>query len=145
MAFTLTFLKLFSIALFLLMPLLLIFITLILILGQVVARLERWPAFDGLYWACITATTVGYGDIKPARKSSRLIAVLIAMLGILFTGIVLAAAINCVGKAFEMHIAVELETAALWTAPSRLSHSLCLDSHWLVASLHLQMSQVDSR
>jgi len=107
MAFTLTFIKLFSIALLLLMPLLLIFITAIVILGQVVARLEKWPKFDGFYWACITATTVGYGDIKPVRKSSRLIAIVIAMLGILFTGIVLAAAINCVGTAFELHIAVK--------------------------------------
>lgn len=112
MAFTLTFLKLFSIALYLLMPLLLIFITLIVVLGQVVARLEQWPAFDGFYWACITATTVGYGDIKPTRKLSRLIAILIVMLGILFTGIVLAAAINCVGTAFEMHIATEYQKAA---------------------------------
>ena len=107
MAFTFTFLKLFSIALLLLMPLLLIFITIIVMLGQVVARLEKWPRFDGLYWAFITATTVGYGDIKPTRRSSRIIAILIAMLGILFTGIVLAAAINCVGTAFELHISVK--------------------------------------
>ena len=107
MAFTFTFLKLFSIALLLLMPLLLIFITIIVMLGQVVARLEKWPGFDGLYWAFITATTVGYGDIKPTRRSSRIIAILIAMLGILFTGIVLAAAINCVGTAFELHISVK--------------------------------------
>lgn len=105
MAFTLSFLNLFAIALQLLMPLLLTFITLIMVLGQIVARLERWPGFDGVYWACITATTVGYGDIKPQRKASRILAILIALLGILLTGIVLAAAINCVGTAFELHIA----------------------------------------
>lgn len=105
MTFTLTFLKFFIIALQLLMPLLLIFILLIVVLGQIVARLECWSRFDGLYWAFITATTVGYGDIKPQRKLSRILAVCIALLGILFTGIILAAAINCVGTAFELHIA----------------------------------------
>lgn len=105
MAFSLTFVTLFLTALWYLLPLLVLFISLIVILSQIVAKLEQWPGFDGLYWAFITATTVGYGDIKPARRSSRVIAVCIAMLGILFTGIVLAAAINCVGTAFEQHIA----------------------------------------
>jgi voltage-gated potassium channel len=43
------------------------------------------------YWSFITALTIGYGDIRPDKKSTRILSVIIGMLGIMFTGIIVAA------------------------------------------------------
>jgi voltage-gated potassium channel len=37
---------------------------------------------DGIWWAIVTATTVGYGDISPATTEGRIIAVALMLLGI---------------------------------------------------------------
>jgi voltage-gated potassium channel len=37
---------------------------------------------DGIWWAIVTATTVGYGDISPATTEGRIIAVVLMLLGI---------------------------------------------------------------
>jgi voltage-gated potassium channel len=37
---------------------------------------------DGIWWAIVTATTVGYGDISPSTTEGRLIAVVLMLLGI---------------------------------------------------------------
>jgi voltage-gated potassium channel len=38
--------------------------------------------WDGMWWAIVTATTVGYGDISPASPVGRLIAVVLMLFGI---------------------------------------------------------------
>jgi voltage-gated potassium channel len=91
---TLIFLKLFAVGLWLMLPPLLTLIAIITLLGQLVGKREGWSRFDSFYWAFITATTVGYGDIRPASKGSRLLAILIALLGLMFTGIVIAVAVQ---------------------------------------------------
>jgi voltage-gated potassium channel len=42
----------------------------------------------------ITASTVGYGDIKPVRKSSKVLAIVIAFMGMVLTGIIIAVALE---------------------------------------------------
>ncbi len=37
---------------------------------------------DGFYWALVTVTTVGYGDITPATPSGKLIASFLILLGL---------------------------------------------------------------
>jgi voltage-gated potassium channel len=91
---TLVFLKLFFVGLWLMLPPLLTLIAVITLLGQLVGKREGWSRFDSFYWAFITATTVGYGDIRPASRGSRLISILIALLGLMFTGIVIAVAVQ---------------------------------------------------
>jgi len=76
------------------LPLLLSLIALITLLGLVVGKKEGWSRFDSFYWSFITATTVGYGDIRPANRASRILAILIALLGLMFTGIVIAIAVQ---------------------------------------------------
>lgn len=107
MQFTFTFLKLFFVGVSLAAPLLLFFVLAITIVGQIVGRREGWPRFDSLYWSFITATTVGYGDIRPLQKISKLLSVVIAFLGLIFTGIIVSLAIHAATTAFSEHSDIE--------------------------------------
>jgi voltage-gated potassium channel len=98
---TLVFLKLFAICLWLMLPPLLTLFAAITLLGQLVGKREGWSRFDSFYWAFITATTVGYGDIRPASKGSRLLSILISLLGLMFTGIVIAVAVQAATVALK--------------------------------------------
>lgn len=108
MEFSLTFTRLFFWAIYLTAPLL-IFLGLVIVgLGQVVSSIERWDRFDGLYWSFITAITVGYGDLALTRKVSKMLAVIIAFAGIMFTGIIIAVTLNTAAIAFEKHADVQV-------------------------------------
>lgn len=101
MEFTLSFLKLFVYGLGLAAPLLISLAILIALLSQIVGKSESWSRFDALYWAFITATTVGYGDIRPTAPLSKILSVIIALIGIIFTGIMVALAINAASISFS--------------------------------------------
>jgi len=74
-------------------------------LGLVVGRLESWSRFDAVYWAFVTASTVGYGDFRPLRRFSKILSILIALVGVIFTGIIVALAINAATLSFkEIHL-----------------------------------------
>ncbi|HEY4678190.1 MAG TPA: potassium channel family protein [Candidatus Angelobacter sp.] len=90
---TLTFLKQFWLGLSLAFPLLLSLAALITLLGQAVGIKEGWSRFDSFYWSFITATTVGYGDIRPTKRGSKILAVSIAFLGHVLSGILIAVAV----------------------------------------------------
>lgn len=98
---TLTFLKQFGIGLYLTFPLLLSLAALITLLGQFVGKREGWSRFDSFYWSFITGTTVGYGDMRPTRYGSRIFAVLIAFLGLVLSGIIVAVAVNAATLALK--------------------------------------------
>jgi len=98
--FTFQFIKFFFHGLDLAAPLLIFLALLIIIMGQVVGKRESWGRFDSLYWSFITATTVGYGDIRPLLKLSKTLSILIALTGMIFTGIVVALAINAASLSF---------------------------------------------
>lgn len=104
MEFTIAFINLFGWAIYLISPILLFLLIIIILLGQVVTHIEGWKKFDGIYWSLITATTVGYGDMRPIHKRSKILSIIIAILGIIFTGIILAAALDTVGRSLEKHV-----------------------------------------
>jgi len=108
MEFTLLFIELFFWILYLIAPLIIFMFIVIMILGQVVSNMEKWDRFDGMYWALITATTVGYGDIRPLKKTSKVLSVLIALIGMVFTGIIISAALNSASIALEKHANEEI-------------------------------------
>ncbi|RZB33862.1 MAG: hypothetical protein SRB2_03255 [Desulfobacteraceae bacterium Eth-SRB2] len=104
MEFTFTFLKTFLYGLYYTAPLLLSIVLTTICLGQIAGRIESWKKFDALYWSFITATTVGYGDIRPSYRSSRVLSILIALTGLVFTGIIVAIAVRSATYAFNMHV-----------------------------------------
>ena len=67
---------------------------LISLVGVWMARLEGLDISDGLYFAWITATTVGYGDISPTSGLSQFVAIFDALLGITLTGIIVSIALS---------------------------------------------------
>jgi hypothetical protein len=104
---TITFLKEFGLGLWLSLPLSLSLATTVALLGLVVGRKEGWSHFDSVYWSFITATTVGYGDIRPVKRASRIIAIVVALLGLTLTGILIALAVHAATLALAVHDAIE--------------------------------------
>jgi voltage-gated potassium channel len=104
---TITFLKEFGLGLWLSLPLSLSLATTVALLGLVVGRKEGWSRFDSVYWSFITATTVGYGDIRPVKRASRIIAIVVALLGLTLTGILIALAVHAATLALAVHDAIE--------------------------------------
>lgn len=104
MDFSITFFQMFFWGLVLGFPILSVLALVISGLGLLVGRLENWKTFDALYWSYITALTVGYGDIRPSRKTTKGIAIVIAWCGIMFTGLLVAIAVKAASEAFEVHM-----------------------------------------
>lgn len=98
---TFRFLKLLAIELWLFSPLLLSLALIIMLLGYLVGKREGWSRFDSFYWAFVTATTVGYGDLRPTKRRSRVIAILIAVLGLLTAGIIVALGVHAATEALD--------------------------------------------
>lgn len=100
---TATFLKNFVFTLWVVFPLLLSLAVVVTVLGQIVGKKEGWSPFDGLYWSFITATTVGYRDLRPTKRSSRIFSIVIALLGFILTGILVAVAVHSATLALAAH------------------------------------------
>ena len=100
MGFTFGFIKLFLVELLLASPLLLFLVALITLIGIRIGKREGWSRADSIYYAFITATTVGYGDFRPRHRQSKLMAVVIAGLGLLLTGLVVAIGVHAATVTF---------------------------------------------
>jgi len=107
MKFAFYFLHYFYEGLVLFFPLILFFIAFITLLGSIVGRIEGWTKFNAIYWSFITALTVGYGDIRPSRKISKVMSIIIAFTGIMFTGLLVALTVATATTAFEDHLYIE--------------------------------------
>lgn len=104
MDFSITFLEVLFWGVYLIAPVLIMLSFIIIVLGLIVGRIESWSRFEALYWAFITALTVGYGDIRPLHKLSRVLSTVIAIFGIMVAGIVVAITVEATSVAFEKHI-----------------------------------------
>ena len=100
MEFTILFLRVFTLDLVHAAPLLVFFIMAIGLIGYLIGKLEGWHEFDALYCAFVTATTVGYGDFRPTRRPAKILAVALALIGLVFTGMVVAIALHAADYAF---------------------------------------------
>lgn len=100
MEFTLSFLRIFLSDILYASPILGFLLLLIALVGHLIGRLEGWSLFDSLYHAFINATTVGYGDFRPSKKGSKALAILLAFVGLIFTGMIVAIALHAANAAF---------------------------------------------
>lgn len=100
MDFTLQFLRIFFLDLGYAAPLLISLLVLIGVIGWLIGWIEGWSPGDALYHAFINATTVGYGDFRPAHGRSKILAILLAFTGLVFTGMVVAIALHAANIAF---------------------------------------------
>ncbi len=99
-----TFLSVFFWDLIYLSPILVFLLILVCTLGISMGRIEGWSTGSSLYHAFINATTVGYGDIKPEKPASRVLAVINAFVGLIFAGIIVGIGVHAVEAAmfFEL-------------------------------------------
>ena len=66
-----------------------------------IAATEKVSFVKALYFSFTTGLTVGYGDIAPITAIGRVISVLLGLIGILFTGVVVATAVEATRHAWE--------------------------------------------
>jgi len=103
MTFTFGFLQSFISIIGQVAPLLGLLLTMISGISLYIGRRERWSWIDSVYFGFVTATTVGYGDLRPTRRGTKLLAIVIAFLGLLLSGIIVAAAVAAATYAYEQH------------------------------------------
>ncbi len=80
----------------------LVLIALIVAGAAAVTLVEKMPFADTLYFAFVTGLTIGYGDIvlhSPFRDDWS--PILIGLIGILFTGLLVAVLVHAVRESFE--------------------------------------------
>ncbi|SAL88638.1 Ion channel [Caballeronia choica] len=70
-------------------------------MGDPVETVKRTPSpiAETLYFCAITALTIGYGDVVPTSTLGRIDAVLLGLIGMVFTGLIVAAAVRGVQEA----------------------------------------------
>lgn len=66
-----------------------------------ISHFENLPLSDALYFTMITGLTVGYGDITPQSMGGRIIAVMVALVGVIFSGLIVAVALRAVGQSLK--------------------------------------------
>jgi voltage-gated potassium channel len=59
--------------------------------GAAFSAVEERSTWDGVWWAVVTMTTVGYGDIDPETVEGRVIAIVVMIVGIGFVALLTAA------------------------------------------------------
>jgi voltage-gated potassium channel len=78
-----------------------VLIALIVIGAVVISFVEKIPFGDALYFSFVTGLTIGYGEIVAKTVLGRLVALLIGLIGIVFTGMVVAVAVRALRDSFE--------------------------------------------
>jgi hypothetical protein len=81
-------------------------VLLVLMLGllacvALLVLVEGLPVGEALYFTLITGLTVGYGDIVPTTAFGRLLSVVIALIGVVYVGILVAIGTRALAHAVE--------------------------------------------
>ena len=81
---------------------------LISLLGLLIAQLEgELSAGAALYFAWVTGTTVGYGDLVPTTGVTRVLAIIVAIVGIVLTGMIVTIVIEAAKIAIENNTSIQ--------------------------------------
>ena len=65
--------------------------------GLVVGRIESWGIGESLYFTFVTGLTIGYGYLTPTHVMGRLLAMVIALAGVVLIGLVAAISVQALG------------------------------------------------
>lgn len=66
-----------------------------------ISSLEGRTLSESIYFAFITALSIGYGDIAPKTPGGRVLSVLIGLVGMVFIGLSVAVATRALGDAVK--------------------------------------------
>ena len=81
---------------------------LISLIGFLIGQLEEELSTSAaLYFAWVTGTTVGYGDLVPTMGITRFLAIIVAIMGIMLTGIIVATAIEAAKIVIENNVSIQ--------------------------------------
>jgi len=67
-------------------------------LGVVISIVEKIDFWNAQYLSFVTALTIGYGDLTPHTPFGKIICIILAIIGMVFIGIMTAAAIKSIEK-----------------------------------------------
>lgn len=101
MSFTLEFIEQFALLLFAASPLVGFLMLLVVALALFTGRVEGWSLVDSLYYGFITATTVGFGDMRPTLARTKMVAIVIGFSGLMLTGMAIALAVEAMNVAHD--------------------------------------------
>jgi hypothetical protein len=82
-------------------PILSFLLVLIIALGVVVGLREGWSLHASIYFAFVSALTIGYGDLAPQSPLARTLALVIGVCGVLLTALVAAIAVKALTAATD--------------------------------------------
>jgi len=68
---------------------------------MVIAFVEKMPFGNALYFSFVTGLTIGYGEIVAKTVLGRVVALLIGLIGIIFTGMVVAVAVRAIQESYK--------------------------------------------
>jgi len=74
---------------------------LIVALGFLVGKIERWSVGESIYFAFISGMTIGFGDFVPTRVLTRTLTIGIGFCGLLLTALLAAVAVKALGVVTE--------------------------------------------
>ena len=114
--FLIVFFRIYGMMLLNILPVIAFMSLMLVLLGLRMAKLEKWSRSRGIYCAFITATTVGYGVVHPTRPRTRVLAVVIAFVGLTLTGIMVGLAFASVEIAARETGLIERMTERLYKA-----------------------------
>ena len=77
-------------------PIFLSLLAFLVIGAALIANVEKLPFGDALYFSFITGLTIGYGDVVVKTVLGRFVAIIIGLIGILLSGLVVAAAVRAI-------------------------------------------------
>jgi hypothetical protein len=64
--------------------------------GVLIGSIEGWGLWRGVYFAFITALTIGYGDLVPTHRLTQGLSVLVGFAGITMTALIAALAVRAI-------------------------------------------------
>jgi len=73
----------------------------LLVGAAAIAYFEEISFGEAIYFSFVTGLTIGYGDIVAKTAVGRLVAVLIGFIGVLFTGLVIAAVVETIRSTYQ--------------------------------------------